>query len=100
MPFVNTMEKTAAERGYVGMSVYNTKEEVDKVLDELHGAGIRAFKAHHVWKSLGIDSYFLWVMESDLKAYREKQKKQAEEEKPKKEVVQDISDLPDLKKEG
>lgn len=69
----NTFERTAEERGYEIMSYYETKDEINHVISQLHGSNIRAFKAHHKIseRSAGFSSdlWFLWVKTEDLIEY-------------------------------
>lgn len=66
----NKHEKTAPERGYEIYASYNTKEEINQVINELHAAKIRAFKAHHKisYRLTGIESdmWYLWIKKEDL----------------------------------
>ena len=62
----NQYERDAAERGYVVMSTYDTKEEIDAILNQLHACDIRAFKAHHSHKLLEYDQWWLWVQTADF----------------------------------
>ena len=62
----NKFEATAEERGYVVMSTYDTKEEVDAILKQLHASGVHAFKAHHGSKLLEYDQWWLWVQTKDF----------------------------------
>lgn len=69
----NTYERTATERGYEIMSYYETKDEIDHVINQLHGSNIRAFKAHHkiAERTAGFSSdlWYLWVKTEDLVEY-------------------------------
>lgn len=71
----NEMEKNAEANGYTLYSCYDTKEEIDHVIHQLHGNQIRAFKARHRCtehaNSVGFNSdlWFLYVKDEDLKAY-------------------------------
>ena len=64
----NTYEKTAEERGYVPISCYDTKEEIDHVISKIHGCGAHAFKSHKTLKTCGfnIDEWVLFVKKDDL----------------------------------
>lgn len=68
MKWVNTKEKNAEKDGYVVVSWYDTKEEVDHVVNQIHGCGARAFKAHHKEKNSAIeyDFWVLWVKKEDM----------------------------------
>ena len=69
----NTNERTATERGYEIMSYYETKDEIDHVINQLHGSNIRAFKAHHKISErtagFSSDLWYLWVKTEDLVEY-------------------------------
>ena len=69
----NTYERTATERGYEIMSYYETKDEIDHVINQLHGSNIRAFKAHHKISErtagFSSDLWYLWVKTEDLVEY-------------------------------
>ena len=64
--YINSQEKEAESRGYVVMSIYDTKEEVNSIVNQLHAAGVHAFKAHHTIKILGYDQWWLWVQTADF----------------------------------
>ena len=64
--YLNNFEKQASEKGYVVMSTYDTKEEVNAVIDQLHANGIHAFKAHHQSKILEYDQWWLYVQTADF----------------------------------
>lgn len=68
MKWVNTREKEAEENGYVVLSWYDTKDEVDHVLHQIHGCGARAMKAHHKEKNDAIeyDFWVLWIKKEDI----------------------------------
>lgn len=62
----NHYERDAAERGYVVMSTYDTKEEIDAILDQLHKCGVHAFKAHHAHRVIEYNQWWLWVQSKDF----------------------------------
>lgn len=62
----NHFERDAEGRGYVVMSTYDTKEEVDAVLRQLHNCGVHAFKAHHTHHEIDYDQWWLWVQSKDF----------------------------------
>ena len=64
--YINSTEKNAEAKGYVVMSVYDTKEEIDAVVAQIHACGVRAFKAHHTMKILDYDQWWLWVNTNDF----------------------------------
>ena len=68
MRWTNQREKEAESKGYVIMSWYDTKEEIDHVLSQIHGSGVRAMKAHHHDSRQGaeFDFWVLWVKKEDL----------------------------------
>lgn len=70
MSWANKYEKTAEERGYTLISVYETKEEIDHVLMQIHGCGAHAFKAHHYNATLSIDLWYLWVKVEDMHLWK------------------------------
>ena len=74
----NNCERTAPERGYEIMSYYDTKEEINHVISQLHGANVRAFKAHHKISErnagFSSDLWYLWVKTEDLVEYNRRMK--------------------------
>ena len=86
----NSYERTATERGYEIMSYYETKDEIDHVISQLHGSNIRAFKAHHKISErtagFSSDLWYLWVKTEDLVEYNRRIKLglPLKDEKPKK----------------
>ena len=59
-------EREAEGKGYVVMSTYDTREEIDAVLRQLHNCGVHAFKAHHGSALLQYDQWWLWVQTKDF----------------------------------
>ena len=68
MHWTNQREKEAEEKGYIIVSWYDTKDEIDHVLSQLHGMNIRAMKAHHHDSRPGAeyDFWVLWVKREDF----------------------------------
>ena len=66
--FANPFERDAEANGYILASLYDTKEEVDHVISQLHGSKIRAFKAHKSLKHSGfhIDEWALYIKQEDM----------------------------------
>lgn len=59
--WINSNEKNAEANGYRVFSKYNTKEEADAVMKEMRKDKLRCFKAHHVHKEIGLDTWLVWV---------------------------------------
>ena len=66
MGFVNHCERDAEKNGYEIYGRYDTKEEVDHILNQIHGCGARAFKAHHSHWELNLDFWLLYIKTADL----------------------------------
>ena len=83
--WTNIAEKTAEERGYIIASWYDTKDEVNHILSQLHACGIRAMKAHHKESRYNnYDFWALWVKKEDLHKMSPNYIPPAKKEKPKK----------------
>lgn len=85
MHWDNQREKEAEKNGYIIMSWYDTKDEIDHVISQIHGCGIRAMKAHHHDHREGAeyDFWVLWVKKEDLVKLSPDYKPPAKKEKPK-----------------
>ena len=64
----NQAERTAAERGYEIYGFYDSKDEVDHILSQLHGSKVRSFKSYKYLAQGGFDvkGWALYVKTADL----------------------------------
>lgn len=65
--YSHQLEMTAEERGYEIMGLYESKDEINHVLSQLHGSKVRAFKACKSMRWCGKgDQWALYVKTEDL----------------------------------